>query len=79
MYSEIGDLEEVMKEPKVRKKNIEREKISIDNIYKYLLNFDKLYDKFNDNEKREFLVSFVDEVLIFEEQQKSGQLLKGNY
>lgn len=76
MYDEIADLEELTDELKVRKRNIEMERISLDNIYKYLLNFDKLYDKFTDDEKRELLSSFVDEVLIYEERQESGQLLK---
>lgn len=76
MYDEIADLEELIDELKIRKKNIEMDKLTIDNVYRYLLNFDKLYDKFSDDEKREFLRSFVEEVLIYEEQQESGQLLK---
>ena len=45
-------------------------------MYKYLLNFDKLYDKFNDEEKKQFLASFVKEAWLYEEQQESGQILK---
>lgn len=76
MYVEIADLEELTEELEVRKKNIEMQKISLDNVYRYLLNFDKLYDKFNDDEKRDFLNSFLNEVLIYEKQQENGQLLK---
>lgn len=65
-----------MEELKIRKKNIEMEKISVDNIYRYLLNFNKLYDEFNDDERREFLSSFIDEVLIYEDKQENGQLLR---
>ena len=52
------------------------EKISVDNIYRYLLNFNQLYDEFNDDERRELLSSFIDEVLIYEDKQENGQLLK---
>lgn len=76
MYDEIADLEELMEELKIRKKNIEMDKISVDNIYRYLLNFNQLYDEFNDDERRELLSSFIDEVLIYEDKQENGQLLK---
>lgn len=76
MYDEIAELEEVREGLIIRKKNIEKNKISIDNIYKYLINFDKLYDEFTDDEKRMFLSSFIDEILIYEDQQENGQLLK---
>lgn len=76
MYAEIADLEELIDELKVRKRNIEMNRISLDNVYRYLLNFDKLYDKFNDDEKRELFSSFVDEIQIYEERQESDQLLK---
>lgn len=67
MYDEIADLDELRDELKIRKKNIEMKKISVDNIYKYLLNFDKLYYEFTDDAKREYMSSFVEEVLIYEE------------
>ena len=75
-YDEIADSEDKLEDLKVRKRNIEMERISVDNIYKYLLCFDKLYDKFTDDEKKEFLSSFVEEVQLYEEQQESGQILK---
>lgn len=76
MYDEIADLEELKEELKIRKKNIEMEKVSVDNIYRYLLNFNQLYDEFNDDERRELLSSFIDEVLIYKDKQENGQLLK---
>lgn len=76
MYDKIADLEDYIAELQKRKKNIEQEMISVENVYKYLLSFDKLYDKFNDEEKKEFLASFVSEVHLYEEQQEDGQFLK---
>lgn len=38
--------------------------------------FDKLYDKFTDMEKKEFLNSFVEQVDIYEQEQADGRFLK---
>jgi site-specific DNA recombinase len=40
------------------------------------LDFDKLYDKFIDLEKKEFLNSFVEQVDIYEQEQPDGRFLK---
>ena len=50
--------------------------ISGDNIYQFLLYFDKLYDKFTDAEKKEFLNSFIERVDIYEQEQPDGRFLK---
>ena len=57
--------------------NIRQDKISEDNVYQFLLFFDKLYDKFTDLEKKTFLKSFLSDVFIYEEEQKDGRILKG--
>ena len=41
-----------------------------------LLYFDKLYDKFTNLEKKEFLNSFVEQVDIYEQEQSDGRFLK---
>ena len=48
------------------KESFQQQKISEENIYQFLLYFDKLYDKFTDLEKKEFLNSFVEQV-VFEQ------------
>ena len=52
------------------------EKISEENVYQFLLYFDKLYDRFTDLEKKEFLNSFVEQVDIYEQEQPDGRFLK---
>ena len=47
-----------------------------ENVYQFLLYFDKLYDKFTDLEKKEFLNSFVEQVDIYEQEQPDGRFLK---
>ena len=53
-----------------------QQKISEENVYQFLLYFDKLYDKFTDLEKKEFLNSFVEQVDIYEQEQPDGRFLK---
>ena len=66
-----------MEEVETRLYNIRQDKISEDNVYQFLLFFDKLYDKFTDLEKKTFLKSFLLDVFIYEEEQKDGRILKG--
>ena len=71
------DIENAMEEVETRLYNIRQDKISEDNVYQFLLFFDKLYDKFTDLEKKTFLKSFLSDVFIYEEEQKDGRILKG--
>ena len=77
LYDEITDIEDAMEEVETRLYNIRQDKISEDNVYQFLLFFDKLYDKFTDLEKKTFLKSFLSDVFIYEEEQKDGRILKG--
>ena len=56
--------------------NIKPEKISGDNVYQFLLFFDKLYDRFTDMEKKTFMKSFLEEVNIYEAEQEDGRILR---
>ena len=76
LYDEIEGVENSISEVKNRLLNIKQKKISEDNIYQFLLYFDKLYDKFTDLEKKEFLNSFVEQVDIYEQEQPDGRFLK---
>lgn len=76
MYEKIGNIEFQIEEIKIRVSNVEKEKITTDNIYNILLMFDKLYKKFSDIEKKEFINSFVDRVEIYPEEQDDGRILK---
>ena len=77
LYDEITDIEDAMEEVETRLYNIRQDKISEDNVYQFLLFFDKLYDKFTDLEKKTFLKSFLSDVFIYEEEQK--ELMEKEY
>ena len=52
MDFKIVELEERIEDAKLRKGSIESETITLDNIYKLMLNSGKLYDIISDEEKK---------------------------
>ena len=76
LYDEIEGVENSIEEVKKRLLNIQQQKISEENVYQFLLYFDKLYDKFTDLENKEFLNSFVERVDIYDQEQPDGRFLK---
>lgn len=76
LYDDIDAVEAKVVEVQSRLQNIQQQKISGDNVYQFLLYFDKLYDRFTDAEKKEFLNSFVESVDIYEQEQPDGRFLK---
>ena len=75
-YDEIEEIETSIEEVETRLYNIRQEKISGDNVYQFLLFFDKLYDRCTDMEKKTFMKSFLEEVNIYEGEQEDGRILR---
>jgi len=76
LYDDIDAVETGIDEVETRMENVRQQKISGDNVYQFLLYFERLYDKFTDAEKKEFLNSFVESVDIYEQEQPDGRFLK---
>ena len=76
LYDDMTDIEEQMEITQTRIESIRQQKISGESIYKILLYFDKLYDKFTDLQKKEFMQSFIDEIQIYEQPTEKGQVLR---
>ena len=76
LYDEIEEIETSIEAVEIRLYNIKQEKISGDNVYQFLLFFDKLYDRFTDMEKKTFMKSFLEEVNIYEAEQEDGRILR---
>lgn len=55
---------------------IRQKQITQDSVLKFLQYFDKLFSKFEETEKREFLQVFISEIQIYPEKQPNGQILK---
>ena len=75
-YEDIDSIEQQIDEVENRILHIRQEKLTADNIYQFLLYFDKMYDSLTDAEKKEFLNCFVESIDIFEQEQPDGRFLK---
>lgn len=76
IYDSISETEAKITDVQARLENVQRDKISADNVYQFLLCFDQLYDQFTDAEKKVLMNSFVERVEIYPERQPNGQILK---
>lgn len=76
IYDEIEAVENSIEEVRLRIHNIEQEKITGDQVYQFLLYFDKLYDKFTDTEKKEFMNCLIKSIEIYETEREDGRFLK---
>lgn len=76
IYDQIASVESEIADAQIRLENIQQNKVSADNVYQFLLYFDKLYGKFSDIEKKAFMNSFIERIEIFPERQENGRILK---
>ncbi len=76
MYDKIEDIEQQLQTAREKKKAVEAEQLTAQNLYKVLLCFDRLYDLMTEIEKRQLLEIMVEEIQVFEERQPDGRWLK---
>lgn len=76
MYDKIEDVENKLLSARAKKATVEAEGITADNIYRILLQFDKLYDHMNEDERRALVAGLISEIQIFPERQPDGRWLK---
>lgn len=65
LYDTIIELEEQIEDAKLRRNSMEMESITLDNIYKIMQNFEKLYAIINDEEKKSLISYLVKEIQIY--------------
>ena len=75
LYDEIEEIETLIEAVETRL-YIKQEKISSDNVYQFLLFFDKLYDRFTDMEKKTLMKNFLEEININDTKQEDVRILK---
>lgn len=76
MYDKIEKTESLLIEAKAKKRAIEADKVTGDNIYKILLHFERLYDRMNGEERRELMQALISEIHIYEEPKPNGQWIQ---
>ncbi len=75
-YDKMDEMEDLLVDAKAKKRSIQAEKVSGENIYKALIFFDKLYEKMSEIERRQFYEKLLGEVNIYEERQPNGRWIK---
>ena len=76
MYDKIQETESALIESEAKKRTIEADKITGDNIYRILTSFDKLYSLISESEKRGLLEALISEIQVYPERQPNGQWIK---
>lgn len=76
IYDKIADSEDDIEDCEQKLENIKRDKITSDNIYNYLLMFDKIYDVMSDSEKKEFFGALLQEVQLYDKKEAGTQVIK---
>lgn len=79
LYDKIEEMETSLEDAKRRKQSLETNKVSSDNIYKILMNFEKLYSLTNNQEKHRIIESLINKIEIHKNKKENGQLLKAIY
>ena len=77
LYDQMSQVEEEISSISIRIQNLQKNKLTEESVYQILLQFDKLYYKFTDAEKKKFIASFVEEIRIHESELPNGRFLKG--
>lgn len=74
LYDTIVELEEQIEDAKLRRNSIEMEAITLDNVYKIMKNFGKLYDIMNDEEKKSVITYLIKEIQIYPKEESEMPL-----
>ncbi len=65
LYDTMVELEEQIEDVKLRIRSVEGQAITLENIYKIMENFDCIYGKITDEEKRTIVLSLIKEIQLF--------------
>ncbi len=76
LYDTISELEEKIEDASLRKKAMEEEAMTLDNIYKLLLSFDEIYDRMTEDEQKLMLTYLVKNIQIYANDEGATMPLK---
>ena len=67
MYDIIAEIKEKIDDARYRKQAIEEKSLTFENIYRILVHFSKIYDKTDDEDRKELLAELIKEIHIYPE------------
>ena len=76
LYDTINESEECIKDASLRRAAMEEEVLTLDNVYKLLLSFDKIYDIMSDKEKKDLISYLIKNIQIYSNEEQVEMPLK---
>lgn len=76
IYDSIEEVETLLDELLAKRHSVVEQKVSVDNVYKTLIYFDKLVDEMDEKERRTLVEQLINKIEIYPEKQSNGQWLK---
>lgn len=76
LYDRISELKEMLSDVETKISASCGEQITGKQIYQFLLEFDKIYGKMTDLEKKEFMRTFIKAIELYPERDDSGRIIK---
>lgn len=76
LYDKISELEDIIADINEKINGAYEKQITAKQLYKILADFDKMYYKMTDLEKKEFLRNFIESIELYVEKQDNGRILK---
>ena len=74
LYDVIVELEEKIEDARLRRDAITQQAITLENIYKIMVNFDCVYNIINDEEKRTVVTALIKEIEIYKKEESEYPL-----
>ena len=65
LYDINVELEEKIEDAKLKRRSVEMNAITLDNVYRLMINFEKMYDRINDEERKALVSSLIKEIQIY--------------
>lgn len=76
LYDTMAQLEERIADASLRKRAMEEEAITLDNIYKILLSFNQIYDIMTEEEKKDLISCLIKDIRIYPNDEKAEMPLR---
>lgn len=76
LYDKISELEDIIADINEKINGAYEKQITAKQFYKILADFDKMYYKMTDLEKKEFLRNFIESIELYPEKRDNGRILK---
>ena len=76
LYDRISELEEMLSDVETKISASCGDQITGKQVYQFLLEFDKIYGKMTDLEKKEFMRTFIKTIELYPERDGSGRIIK---